>query len=488
MRIRRWYFLLVLAFAFLGLVGLALPAQEPPKQEPKADQQTASAKPGEAQPPAVPPDVLQKAKTYKGSATPPKDLKKADSHWSPYQLPEKPPEGAELYTIQPGDSLSLIAQKQMGNQYLWPQIWDLNPYIKDAHWIYPGDPLYIKKPQVVNEEVPVAQAVPPVAPEEPKTPKAPEWQIEEEAAMPPVSAYDVYCSGFITKDFKRPHLRIFQSFTPERSSLGKGDMVYLNEGEQEGVQAGQVFQVIFEGQIVHHPETGKAIGQFVRRLGQLKVVAVQPHTSIGEISQSCDEIVAGCSLIPYEVIPIPWDIKKSDEIPLQVTESPKPAGRIIWTEDRLGSVSQHNVVYVDLGVDSKLLPGDKLWVYRYPMKQGTLTQAVNDLYRQEKVDVPIKDLYRMPKPGAYEKKVTPAAGEGAEGGDLAAAGGEIVTPTPVETPVVQEKPPASPEQAIREVRQYLGEAVVLTVEKKTACLKLINSNKEIVIGDWVQIE
>ena len=26
------------------------------------------------------------------------------------------------------------------NPYLWPQIWDQNRYITDAHWIYPGDP------------------------------------------------------------------------------------------------------------------------------------------------------------------------------------------------------------------------------------------------------------------------------------------------------------------------------------------------------------
>src|SRR6185295_9462414 len=36
-----------------------------------------------------------------------------------------------------------------GNPYLWPQIWDRNRCITDAHWIYPGDALIIPDVNVV---------------------------------------------------------------------------------------------------------------------------------------------------------------------------------------------------------------------------------------------------------------------------------------------------------------------------------------------------
>ena len=344
MRMRRRYLAWMVTVVLVTSLSLALTAQEQPKPEAK-QAQNANAQKSDEKPatPAVPPEMLKEAKSYKGSATPPKKLEKKDDHWSPYTLPEKPPEGAELYVIQKGDSLSLIAQRQLGNKYLWPQIWDLNPYIKDAHWIYPGDPLYIKKPKVVNEEVPLAATVPPVAP------KTAGVEMEKEAPLPPVNAYDIYCSGFITKKWKRPHLAILSAPQRERESLAAGFVVYLNEGTAEGMQAGVRLGILKEGQKISHPITAKDLGRFVRRVGQVKVLAVQEHTSIGEIVESCDEIKYGDELVPWEVIPIPWDIKASPAVPLQPEVTEKPTGRIVWTEDRLGAVGQYNVVYVDLG-------------------------------------------------------------------------------------------------------------------------------------------
>ena len=66
-------------------------------------------------------------------------------HWSKYKYPETIPDGATYYIIVKGDTLWDLAGKYLGNPYLWPQIWDQNRYITDAHWIYPGDPLIMPK-------------------------------------------------------------------------------------------------------------------------------------------------------------------------------------------------------------------------------------------------------------------------------------------------------------------------------------------------------
>src|SRR4029453_12256081 len=70
-------------------------------------------------------------------------------HWSKYAYPRTIPEGATYYIIVRDDTLWDLAKRFLGNPYLWPQIWDRNNYITDAHWIYPGDVLIIPDVNVV---------------------------------------------------------------------------------------------------------------------------------------------------------------------------------------------------------------------------------------------------------------------------------------------------------------------------------------------------
>ena len=72
---------------------------------------------------------------------PPKNLKKVGDHWTAWDPPTDLPADAEVHIIEPGDTLWDLAERFLGNPYLWPQIWERNSYVLDAHWIYPGDPL-----------------------------------------------------------------------------------------------------------------------------------------------------------------------------------------------------------------------------------------------------------------------------------------------------------------------------------------------------------
>ncbi|MEO1369336.1 MAG: LysM peptidoglycan-binding domain-containing protein, partial [Acidobacteriota bacterium] len=74
------------------------------------------------------------------AAQSPPPVQQVGDRWTAWN-PPAPPEGAQVYIIQSGDTLWGLAASNLGDGNLWPQIWELNSYILDAHWIYPGDPL-----------------------------------------------------------------------------------------------------------------------------------------------------------------------------------------------------------------------------------------------------------------------------------------------------------------------------------------------------------
>ena len=67
-------------------------------------------------------------------------------HWTKNTAyPTQVPEGTAYYIVVRGDTLWDISARYLENPYLWPQIWDQNKYVTDAHWIYPGDPILLPK-------------------------------------------------------------------------------------------------------------------------------------------------------------------------------------------------------------------------------------------------------------------------------------------------------------------------------------------------------
>ena len=63
----------------------------------------------------------------------------------------------EIYTIKKGDTLWAISSRFLNNPFLWPKLWQRNPYITNPHWIYPGNPVRLTLPVELKAEEPKAQ-------------------------------------------------------------------------------------------------------------------------------------------------------------------------------------------------------------------------------------------------------------------------------------------------------------------------------------------
>lgn len=75
--------------------------------------------------------------------TPPAKLHLEGDHWTAWTPPATLPPDTKVHTVVRGDTLWDLSKQYLGNPYLWPQIWEKNQYVLDAHWIYPGDPIVV---------------------------------------------------------------------------------------------------------------------------------------------------------------------------------------------------------------------------------------------------------------------------------------------------------------------------------------------------------
>jgi hypothetical protein len=335
--------------------------------------------------------ILLLASAAFAADSPPANLHYTGDHWTAWSPPAEFPEGAQLYLIQGGDTLWGLSSRFYGDPYLWPQIWEQNRYIEDAHWIYPGDPLVVGvevTPIDEMEALPETAAVPVEDPLESK------FEPASGAPEPLGSADDIFCSGYIgdaDEQFdlqvvgseyagldvqvadrwtrtRKPSGNFGGSARPITAKLGLvlGDIVYLDQGAEAGLIPGSVFIAVQPGEMARHVETRKVLGRQYKYLGRVRLLSVQQDTAIGEVVHSCHPIEIGTALKPFEDTPIPLARRTglrgiNDPVSVEVlAEAPV----ITLAESGNVTLGQGHLVYIDRGFSQDVTPGDIYTIYR----------------------------------------------------------------------------------------------------------------------------
>lgn len=342
------------------------------------------------------------ASSVHAASRPPQDLRLEGNHWTAWDPPNEFPDGAQIYVIRPGDTLWDLAARYYADPYLWPQLWEANQYIRDAHWIYPGDPLIVGMTVVTPGELGPGSGDDPFAigDDEPAEAAGLVGVLDLDAALGAPEALggasDIYCTGFIGDvdqefgytivgteyDALAPQLvgglteagvslvEVDSIYGPRetlRYGVSSGDVVYLDGGRATGLAPGQLYTALDPQSEVVHPVTGEVFGRYYEKLGRIRVLSVQEDTAIAEVTgEVCGRITVGNRLQRFEPEPLPLG-RRGMVRPLNYptpAEELEDAPVILHSDDGVISIGSNHIVYIDRGADDDVIQGDLFTVYR----------------------------------------------------------------------------------------------------------------------------
>jgi hypothetical protein len=279
-------------------------------------------------------------------------------------------ESDKIYIVRPGDTLSGIAGRLLGNVDRWREILEANPQITAPDMIYPGDSLTLPLPEpaVPEEELAVREEVAPPPPPPPSPAAAADAlrdETTEEPALPvekvrqiPVISHALYrTAGYISKEL--PEAAIVASIE-DRESMGEGDSVVINLSADEGTR----YTVVRPAQPVFHPKTGTFLGWMIRILGTAEVICPGPRCSTAVLGNTYDYVAVGDLLVPFD----PDDFLEENVLGPKTTEMclyPKEEdATVVAAQEDIAVPGEGNIVFLDKGSADGVGPGNQFAVYR----------------------------------------------------------------------------------------------------------------------------
>ena len=224
-----------------------------------------------------------------------------------------------VYTIQKGDTLWDISTKFLKDPFLWPKLWERNPYITNPHWIYPGNSIRLTGGEPVKTEEPpkVVEEKPQEAVKEPEV-KEPEVVKAETPAPPPVEKKqeevaevkpapvetkplyfsEIRSAGFMS-NIEYRGIGIVLESKDGKNMMSAGDILYVTLKSAESIAIGTKYTVFRPGDEVRHPVTEKRIGRKYNIIGNVQLIDQHGNFFTAKVIESFDAIMRGDFIQPY---------------------------------------------------------------------------------------------------------------------------------------------------------------------------------------------
>ncbi|MBW4051289.1 MAG: LysM peptidoglycan-binding domain-containing protein [Proteobacteria bacterium] len=336
-----------LAFRTRLTAGLALSVALAGCSSLHGSRHPAAATPGEAAAPAAQVPTADGSQTATQAAMVTADTR---PQAQAAEAPEVRPSAPMTYTVKRGDTLWGIASMFLRNPWDWPEVWYINPDIRNPHLIYPGDKLALAhgsdgRPQVRLVEASTLRLEPRLrsAPITAAIPTIPYSAIAAFLARPTVlTAEQVHDAPYVV------------AFRNHQVIAGAGQIAYIRG---LGPDPHSRYSIVHVGERVRDPQTGRVLGYLGLYTATALVTQPVTHPVRAALIDTARETLRGDKLVATDA-----------QVPLNLEPS-APAtqvnGRIAWIVGDTGIsalAGQYDVVMINRGSNAGLQPGNVLEV------------------------------------------------------------------------------------------------------------------------------
>jgi len=268
----------------------------------------------------------------------------------------------QQHVVVKGDTLWDISARFLEDPWMWPEIWQNNPEIKNPHLIYPGDVIRLVfvdgKPKIVVDRS-APKAAPPSEPSGLPTLKLSPRAIASKLA----SAIPTIPPDAINQFLKHPRI-LSEKELDSAAYVVSSDDGHLMSGTNDTVYARGLqntseprFKIVRPGAVYRDPHHSKVLGHEVLEIADATLVASGDPSTL-KVANSTREILVGDLVLPV-----------IDETNLNrsfVPHAPrKPVNAdLIAVLDGVSRIGQYHTVVLDKGMQDNLEVGNVLAVYQ----------------------------------------------------------------------------------------------------------------------------
>ncbi len=255
----------------------------------------------------------------------------------------------DTYVVKKGDTLWDISNVFLKDPWRWPQLWHVNPQVKNPNLIYPGDTLnlvYINgQPQLVLNRGRDMK----LSPEVRATP------IEHAIPAIPLEAINAFLSrGRIVEPGVLEAAPYVLAGKDGHIVTGAGDEIYAR-GEFD--PSSSSYGIFRKGEVFVDPETHEVLGIDALDIGLAKLLSSEKDVGTLALNRSTQEIRRSDRLLPEEERRLTANFFPSapmDDI----------HGQLLAVQGGVSQIGLMNVVVINKGAREGLEEGNLLAIYK----------------------------------------------------------------------------------------------------------------------------